>query len=70
MNTPNTGNLKTEKDSLEYRQLVSSTEIAKRYNVSSRYILKLAAEGTIPCVRIGKKCVRFDAQKVAKEIEG
>ena len=50
--------------------LVSSSVIAKRYNVSARYILKLASEGEIPCTRIGKKCVRFNPELVAQAIEG
>ncbi len=50
--------------------LVTSKEIANQYNVSSRYILKLAAEGSIPCIRIGKKCVRFDMDAVTKILEG
>jgi len=65
MNNTNTKNNRNSEE-----PLVSSSVIAKRYNVSSRYILKLAADGDIPCVRIGKKCVRFDAIAVAKQLEG
>lgn len=49
---------------------VSSLEIAKRYGVSSRYILQLANEGKIPCLRLGKKCVRFDIEAVMEALEG
>lgn len=46
----------------------TSTQIAETYKVSPRYILQLAAEGKIPCLRLGRKCVRFDSTKVAAAI--
>ena len=51
--------------------LVTATEIARRYRVTPRYILKLAARQEIPCIRIGlRRIVRFDAAAVAKALEG
>jgi excisionase family DNA binding protein len=51
-------------------KFVTASEIARRYGVTSRYILQLATDGRIPCVRLGRKCVRFDAGAVATAIEG
>jgi len=45
---------------------VDANTIAKKYSVSGRYILKLAAERRIPCLRLGSKCVRFDLDAVAE----
>jgi excisionase family DNA binding protein len=51
--------------------LVTANEIARRYRVTPRYILKLAANGDIPCVRIGiRRVVRFDTAAVVKVLEG
>ena len=44
---------------------VAAPVIARRLSVTSRYILQLAEQGRIPCVRLGRKCVRFDATAVA-----
>ncbi|WP_411844994.1 helix-turn-helix domain-containing protein [Roseibacillus persicicus] len=63
--TPNSSKLpNTEKQSF-----VSASVVAERYNVSSRYILKLAEEGRIPSLRIGKKCVRFCLEAVSAVLE-
>jgi excisionase family DNA binding protein len=37
----------------------SADAIATKLSCTGRYILLLAAEGRIPCLRIGPKCVRF-----------
>ena len=47
---------------------VEARAIAKIYSVTSRYILLLASEGKIPCLRLGKKCVRFCPDAVAAAI--
>lgn len=47
---------------------VNADAIGEEYDISGRYVLKLAAEGTIPCLRLGKKCVRFDPEAVAKAL--
>jgi excisionase family DNA binding protein len=46
-------------------EFVAAPVIARRLSVTGRYILQLAVQGRIPCLRLGKKCVRFDANAVA-----
>lgn len=48
---------------------VGASVIATEYNITSRYVLKLAAENKIPSLRLGKKCVRFDRNAVAEALE-
>lgn len=48
---------------------VGASAIAADYDVTPRYILKLAAEKKIPSLRLGKKCVRFDREAVAIALE-
>jgi hypothetical protein len=56
--------------SVDDEPLVNADAIGARYGVTGRYILKLAAEGRIPCLRIGlRKCVRFSAKAVARALE-
>jgi len=60
MKTPNqTQNIETTPD------FVQAPVIARRLSVTPRYILQLAEEGRIPCVRLGRKCVRFNPAAVA-----
>jgi excisionase family DNA binding protein len=63
-NIPNTQTDPEERDAY-----VKAAEVAARYGVSSRYILKLAAGGVIPSLRIGKQCVRFDLRAVSRALE-
>ena len=49
---------------------VTANVVAQRYGVTGRYILQLAAAGTIPSLRLGKKCVRFNLEAVAAALEG
>jgi excisionase family DNA binding protein len=49
-------------------ELVAAPAIARRMSVTGRYILQLAEQGRIPCVRIGPKCVRFSPDAVAKAL--
>lgn len=51
-------------------RLVNADTVAARYGVSGRYILQLAAQGKIPSLRLGRKCVRFDPDAVAAALEG
>jgi excisionase family DNA binding protein len=44
---------------------VQAPFIARRLSVTPRYILQLAEQGRIPCIRLGKKCVRFNPAAVA-----
>jgi excisionase family DNA binding protein len=46
-------------------QFVRAPVIASRLSVTSRYVLQLADQGRIPCIRLGRKCVRFDPAAVA-----
>ena len=46
-------------------EFVAAPAIARRLSVTGRYILQLADAGKIPCVRLGKKCVRFSPPAVA-----
>lgn len=50
--------------------IVTASFIAKKYKISPRYVLLMAAGGRIPSIRIGKKCVRFSETGVAKALEG
>jgi hypothetical protein len=45
---------------------INAVQVAQIYGVTSRFILQLAAEGKIPCLRLAKKCVRFESEKVAE----
>ena len=49
---------------------VNATTVGRSFNVSPRFILKLAAEGRIPCLRVSKKCVRFIEADVAAALKG
>lgn len=45
--------------------LVAASAIAHRLSVTPRYVLQLAEQGRIPCIRLGRKCVRFNPAAVA-----
>jgi excisionase family DNA binding protein len=47
---------------------VRAHEIARPLSVTSRYILQLAAQGKIPSVRLGHKCVRFNLAEVSQTL--
>jgi len=47
---------------------ISSEKIAEQLSVTSRYILQLAAQGKIPSVRLGHRCVRFNIAEVAEKL--
>lgn len=49
-------------------EFVAAPIIAKRFSVTSRYILQMAAAGKIPCIRLGFKCVRFNPAEVAQAL--
>jgi excisionase family DNA binding protein len=46
-------------------EFVAAPVIARRLSVTGRYILQLAEAGKIPCIRLGRKCVRFSPPAVA-----
>jgi hypothetical protein len=49
---------------------VDAKVIAGRYSISPRYVLLLADQGRIPCLRLGRKAVRFSLDEVARALEG
>lgn len=59
----------TSNESHPPKVYVDANVIGGTYSMTGRYVLKLAAEGKIPCLRIGKKCVRFDLAAVAAALE-
>ena len=50
-------------------KLVNSDEMAERLCVSARTVQRMARDGEIPCVRVGR-CVRFDADDVMDAVTG
>lgn len=48
---------------------VDARYLGKKYGVSGRHILMLAASKHIPSFRVGRKCVRFDEEAVAAVLE-
>ena len=51
-------------------RFVTSRFIARKYGITERYVLQMAASQKIPSLRIGRQCVRFDEQAVAAVLEG
>ena len=47
---------------------VAAPIIARKLSVTSRYVLQLAEQGKIPCVRLGRKCVRFNLAEVSQAL--
>jgi excisionase family DNA binding protein len=39
--------------------LLNAGQVAEEWNVKPRWPLMLAQQGKLPCVRLGRKCVRF-----------
>ena len=48
--------------------VVPASRIARRLSVTERYIHVLAAEGKIPSVRFGKRCIRFNEEAVMEAL--
>lgn len=46
-------------------EFVAAPVIARRLSVTGRYVLQMAEQKRIPCVRLGRKCVRFNPDAVA-----
>jgi excisionase family DNA binding protein len=49
-------------------EYVAAPIIARKLSVTSRYVLQLAEQGKIPCVRLGRKCVRFNLAEVSQAL--
>ncbi|MGC4017655.1 MAG: hypothetical protein QM755_24530 [Luteolibacter sp.] len=45
-------------------EYVNCHVIAARFSMSWRHVLRLAAQGRIPSMRLGRKCVRFNIPEV------
>jgi len=48
----------------EAERLITTSELAERLGVTSETIRKWTREGRIPCLRIGRKTLRFDLAAV------
>lgn len=51
-------------------RFVGARFIARKYAVSERHVLLLAAAKEIPSIRVGRKCIRFSEAAVAAALEG
>ena len=51
------------------RRFVAARFIAKKYGISERQVLLMAAAKKIPSLRIGPKCIRFLEDEVADALE-
>jgi len=57
----------TQKRPLDSKpEILTPNEVADILRVSRRKINQLVAEGQIPCVRIGKRRIRFNRETVMK----
>ena len=55
--------------SQDQQHLLTYDEVAERLGITRRHVSTLVAEGRLPAVRIGRRCVRFDPGDVATYIE-
>ncbi len=53
----------------EPKPLLTYDDVARRLGITRRHVSTLVAEGRIPVVRIGNRCVRFDPVDVTAYIE-
>jgi hypothetical protein len=67
--TQTTRTAQTDHGSPSQPGFVNAHIIGKIYGISPRYVLKLASENRIPSLRLGAKCIRFDAEAVAIAME-
>jgi excisionase family DNA binding protein len=57
----------TQKRPLDSKpEILTPKEVAEMLRVSRRRINQLVAEGQIPCVRIGKRRIRFKREAIMK----
>ena len=49
--------------------LIDARELGRMLSMRPNTLLRLAWQGRLPCVRIGG-CVRFDADEIARLVEG
>ncbi|HWK28929.1 MAG TPA: helix-turn-helix domain-containing protein [Solirubrobacter sp.] len=48
------------------KKLLTADEVADLLAIKRKTVYNLAASGTIPCVRIGPRTVRFDPDRLAE----
>ena len=48
--------------------LLTASQLSQQINISAYTILKYARIGTIPCIRYGRKIVRFELNAVIKSL--
>jgi len=46
------------------RTLMTAQDVAERLKIKPKTVYNMAAAGTIPCVRIGERTVRFDPERL------
>lgn len=56
-------------DDGEATRLITTSELASRLGVTSDTIRKWTRDGRIPCLRVGQKTLRFDADAVMAVLE-
>ena len=61
--------MKTQSASVDNPLLLSVHETARALAISERSVWTLASDGTLPCVRLGKKIVRFDRRDILAMID-
>ena len=44
-------------------KLLDASQVAELFSVSPKHIYRLAREGLLPCVRVGRR-IRFDKEKI------
>jgi len=67
---PNVSILTTSNGTIESgNQLVTLTVVAQTLGVSKRYVQKLVQRKAIPVIRLGKRCPRFDLNRVLAAVK-
>ena len=56
-------------DNGEATRLITTSELASRLGVTSDTIRKWARDGRVPCLRVCRKTLRFDAAAVVAALE-
>ena len=44
-------------------------QFAARANISKRFLQELCAEGVLPTVKLGRRCVRIPVERALKKLE-
>lgn len=62
--------LKRKKNERKQARLISRKECAKRLSISVRQVDRMADNGIISRVKLGRKCIRFNLQQINQIING